>query len=147
MHFLTSIFQQSRKNVSMLYQWESLCKASDGCNLRTYPALPSHHPHPWTRSYPTISACSQGGMCKQSLAREALGSFRCQCFGHMRAARSEAEQPQEGAGNGTNCSSCCPPLACHSYFSELLAFLMAENGNAEALPWLLGKYTPGYNTA
>lgn len=24
----------------MLYQWESLCKASDGCALRTYPARP-----------------------------------------------------------------------------------------------------------
>lgn len=121
MHFLTSIFQQSWKNISMLSQWESLCKASDGCALRTYPALPCRHPHPWTRSYPMTSACSQGGMCNKSLARKALGSLRCQCFGHMKAAGSEAEQSQvsargKGAGNGTNCSGFCQRLACHTFF-------------------------------
>lgn len=62
-----------------------------------------------------------------------------QRFGCMRAAGSEAEQlknsaGREGAGNCTNCSGCCRSLACHTFFSELLAFLMAENGNAEALP-------------
>lgn len=40
MYFLASIIQQSWKNISMLYQWESLCKASDGCALRTYPPCP-----------------------------------------------------------------------------------------------------------
>lgn len=52
------------------------------------------------------------------------------------------EQPQDSAGrerarNGTNCSGCCPPLACSAFFSELQAFLVAANGNAEVLPRLL----------
>lgn len=63
----------------------------------------------------------QSGMCKQSLAREAFGSLRCQHFGLMRAAEYEADQPQdsagrEGAGNGTNRSGCCWTLACHTFF-------------------------------
>lgn len=53
------------------------------------------------------------------------------------------EMLQDSAGrkrdrNGTDCSDCCPPLACSTlFFPELQAFLVAENGNAEVLPWLL----------
>lgn len=41
MHFLTSNFQQSWKNVSMLYQWESLCKAlMDAISGHIHPSHP-----------------------------------------------------------------------------------------------------------
>lgn len=78
-------------------------------------------------------------MCKQSLARKALGSLRCQCFGRMRTAGSEAEQPQDTAGGKGAGMAPIALVAANAwlvilFFSELLTFLMAENGNAEALP-------------
>lgn len=103
------------------------------------PSPPLSYPHPGTHSYPMTSACSQGGVCKQSLAREALGSLRCQCFGCMRAAGSKVEQPQksagrEGAGNGINCSVCCRPLACHTFYFLNLHFLWLKMEKQKLCP-------------
>lgn len=111
MHFSTSVFQQSWRNMFPCFTSEKVYTRLLMEALRTYTTLPSHHPHPWTRSYPTTkilaSASSWGGMCKQSLAGDALVSLRCQCFGRMIATclglwrRSSCRTLQEGSGLGT----------------------------------------------
>lgn len=132
--------------------------------LRTCTTLPSHHPHPWTRSYRMTKIrhglclfigwdvqAVPGWGCPRQPRVPAFWSYDSSVPGS-----AAEEQPQDSAGrerarNGVDRSGCCPPLACSTFFLTYRHLWWLKMGMQKPCPdfslYQLGKYVPGYNMA
>lgn len=162
MHFSTSVFQQSSRNTFPCFTSEK-----DYARLLTE-ALSGH-----TQSSPSSSLLdTQLSHDQNTGLRQPVGGvgcavpgWRCSCqpqvlvfWSHDSSVPGSAaeEQPQDSAGreqarNGMNCSGCCPPLACSTFFLNYRHFWWLKMEMQKSCPdfclYWLGKYIPGYNMA
>lgn len=162
MHFSTSVFQQSWKNMFPCFTSEKayarlLTEALSGHTQLSPPIIltPGHAAIPRPKYWPLpargVGYAVPGWRCSRQPQVLVIWSHDSSVPGS-----AVEEQPQDSAGrerarNGMNCSGCCPPLACSTFFLNYRHFWWLKMEMQKSCPdfclYWLGKYIPGYNMA